>query len=198
MAYLARYVSRVAISNDRLMGIENDEVLFWYHDKRDGGQKKIAQLPALEFIDSFLQHVLPRGKRHVRNYGYLSPGKRVESLQRLAKLFDLNAKEEDAEVVKGGEPQPRERRAARAALSLLRSRSDGFGPEISPPLGPPDHADVARPATATNAALHVTEQRDDTQNHPPRWLPTPTRAEGPRATQNPASKQLPDALSVAV
>ena len=52
MAYLARYESRVAISNDRLMGIENDEVLFWYHDKRDGGQKKIAQLPALEFIDS--------------------------------------------------------------------------------------------------------------------------------------------------
>jgi hypothetical protein len=106
VAYLARYVSRVAISNDRLMGIENDEVLFWYHDKRDGGKKKIAQLPALEFIDSFLQHVLPRGKRHVRNYGYLSPGKRVESLQRLAQLFDLNAKEEDAEVVKGGERSP--------------------------------------------------------------------------------------------
>ena len=84
MACLARYVRRVAISNDRLTGIENDEVLFWYHDKRDGGQKKIAQLPALEFIDSFLQHVLPRGKRHVRDYGYLSPGNRVESLQNLA------------------------------------------------------------------------------------------------------------------
>ncbi len=94
VAYLARYVSRVAISNDRLIGIENDEVLFWYHDKRDGGKKKTARLPAIEFIDSFLQHVLPRGKRHVRNYGYLSPGKRVESLQRLAMLFDLNAKEE--------------------------------------------------------------------------------------------------------
>ncbi len=53
VAYLARYVSRVAISNDRLMGIENDEVLFSYHDKRDGGKKKTAQLPALEFIDSF-------------------------------------------------------------------------------------------------------------------------------------------------
>ncbi len=106
MACLARYVRRVAISNDRLTGIENDEVLFWYHDKRDGGQKKIAQLPALEFINFFLQHVLPRGKRHVRNYGYLSPGKRVEKLQRLAKLFDLNATEEDAEVEKGGEPSP--------------------------------------------------------------------------------------------
>ncbi len=53
-----------------------------------------------------MQHVLPRGKRHVRNYGYLAPGKRVESLQRLATLFDLNTKEEDAEEVKGGEPSP--------------------------------------------------------------------------------------------
>ena len=50
--------------------------------------------------------MLPRGKRHVRNYGYLSPGKRVESLQKLAQLFDLKAKEEDDEVVKGGERSP--------------------------------------------------------------------------------------------
>ena len=58
VAYLARYVRRVAISNDRLIGIENDEVLFWYRDRRDGDKEKIARLPALEFIDSFLQHVL--------------------------------------------------------------------------------------------------------------------------------------------
>ncbi len=104
VAYLAHYVRRTAISNDRLIGIENEEVLFWYNDKRDGGKKTIARLPALEFIDRFLQHVLPRGKRHVRNYGYLSPGRRVASLQLLAKLFDLNAKEEDDEEEKGGEP----------------------------------------------------------------------------------------------
>ena len=105
MAYLARYESRVAISNDRLMGIENDEVLFWYHDKRDGGQKKIAQLPALEFIGRFLQHVLPRGKRHVRNYGYLSPGKRATSLKIIRELFHLETKQEEDEVTeKGDEP----------------------------------------------------------------------------------------------
>ena len=75
-------------------------------DGRDGGKKKTARLPALEFIDSFLQHVLPRGKRHVRNYGYLAPGKRVASLQLLAMLFDLNATEEDAEEEKGDEPSP--------------------------------------------------------------------------------------------
>ena len=46
VAYLARYVRRTAISNDRLIGIENDEVLFWYKDKRDGGKKKIARVPA--------------------------------------------------------------------------------------------------------------------------------------------------------
>ena len=160
VAYLARYVRRTAISNDRLIGIENEEVLFWYNDKRDGGKKTIARLPALEFIDRFLQHVLPRGKRHVRNYGYLSPGRRVASLQLLAKLFDLNAKEEDDEEEKGGEPSQRESRAARADLSALPGRGDGLRRRVPPPHGPRDYADDTRPATATNATLHVTITRE--------------------------------------
>ena len=105
VAYLARYVRRTAISNDRLIGIENEEVLFWYNDKRDGGKKTIARLPALEFIDRFLQHVLPRGKRHVRNYGYLSPGKRAASLKIIRELFHMETKqEEDDEKERGDEP----------------------------------------------------------------------------------------------
>jgi hypothetical protein len=109
VAYLARYVRRTAISNDRLIGIENDEVLFWYKDKRDGGKKKVARVPALEFIDRFVQHVLPRGKRHVRNYGYLSPGKRAESLKTIAELFDMNAKEREAKVSENGDEPTKEK-----------------------------------------------------------------------------------------
>jgi hypothetical protein len=95
VAYLARYVNRTAISNDRLIGIENDEVVFWYKDTRDEGKKKIARVPVIEFMDRFLQHVLPRHKRHVRNYGYLSSSKRVEAIERLGTLFEVGCCEEE-------------------------------------------------------------------------------------------------------
>jgi hypothetical protein len=97
VAYLARYVSRTAISNDRLIGIENDEVVFCYKDTRDEGKKKITRLPVIEFMDRFLQHVLPRHKRNVRNYGYLSSGKRVEAIERLGTLFEMGCCEEEEE-----------------------------------------------------------------------------------------------------
>ncbi len=100
LAYLARYVRRTAISNDRLIGIENDAVLFSYKDRRDDNKEKVASVPVIEFIDLYLQHVLPRGKRHVRNYGYLSGRRRRASLKLLADLFDLNVVEKD------GDPDP--------------------------------------------------------------------------------------------
>ena len=101
LAYLARYVRRTAISNDRLIGIENDEVLFSYKDRRDDDKEKVASVPVIDFIDLYLQHVLPRGKRHVRNYGYLASRRRRASLELLADLFDLNIVENDDDA-----PQP--------------------------------------------------------------------------------------------
>ena len=104
VAYLARYVRRTAISNDRLIAIENDEVVFWYKDTRDEGKKKIARVPVIEFMDRFLQHVLPRHKRHVRNFGYLSSGKRVEALELLGTLFEMGCCEEEEEQQAAEEP----------------------------------------------------------------------------------------------
>jgi len=73
--YLAPYVFRVAISNHRILKLENGHVTFQYKDSATH-QTQSATLPAQEFIRRFLQHVLPDRFIKVRYYGFLSPGNR--------------------------------------------------------------------------------------------------------------------------
>jgi len=75
LKYLATYIFRVAISNNRILELEYDQVTFRYRDS-DTGQSKLCTLAAEEFIRRFLQHVLPKGFVKVRYYGFLSPGLR--------------------------------------------------------------------------------------------------------------------------
>jgi len=91
--YLARYANRVAISNGRLIAIEDDEVLFRYKDYRDGDQWKTKRMPGVEFIGRFLHHVLPLGLRHIRRFGFLGPRVRTEKLKQIRKLLGLSAGE---------------------------------------------------------------------------------------------------------
>jgi len=70
--YLGRYVFRIAISHSRLEALEQGQVTFRYRDNRSQQLKRL-QLPAAEFIQRFLQHVLPRGLTKVRHYGLASP-----------------------------------------------------------------------------------------------------------------------------
>ena len=69
--YVGRYTHRVAISNNRLLDIENGQVRFQWKDYRDGGQVKTMTLSADEFIRRFLLHVLPDGFQRIRYYGFL-------------------------------------------------------------------------------------------------------------------------------
>jgi len=71
-AYLARYVHRVAISEDRIARSEHDRVVFRYSDSRTR-QVRRCDLEASTFIARFLQHVLPRGFTKVRYYGLFAP-----------------------------------------------------------------------------------------------------------------------------
>jgi hypothetical protein len=75
LKYLAPYIFRVAISNRRLVKLENDQVTFRYTDAASG-QTKFCTLPAEEFLHRFLQHVLPKGFVKVRYYGFFAPGAR--------------------------------------------------------------------------------------------------------------------------
>ena len=71
LKYMAPYIFRVAISNKRLVRMENGEVTFSYKDSKTKKQR-LMTLPANEFIRRFLQHVLPRGLQKVRYYGWMS------------------------------------------------------------------------------------------------------------------------------
>jgi hypothetical protein len=81
LKYLAPYVFRVAISNKRILKLEDGKVTFRYRTS-DTGKLRTCTLPVEEFIRRFLQHVLPKGFVKVRYYGFLSSGLQ----QRLATL----------------------------------------------------------------------------------------------------------------
>lgn len=78
--YLARYVHRIAITNNRILSIDDGKVAFRYKDSRDDRWKTMT-LAANEFIRRFLQHVLPKGFHKVRYYGLWNPGKRRQLRQ---------------------------------------------------------------------------------------------------------------------
>jgi len=74
LAYLARYTHRVAISNSRLLALDERGVTFRYKDYRRDGQARYRTmtLAADEFIRRFLLHVLPKGFHRIRHYGLLA------------------------------------------------------------------------------------------------------------------------------
>ena len=67
--YLGRYTHRVAIGNNRIIGIDDDQVSFKWKDYKDRGKQKVMKLPAQEFIRRFLLHVLPKGFCKIRYFG---------------------------------------------------------------------------------------------------------------------------------
>ena len=75
LKYLAPYIYRVAITNNRLVKLENDQVTFRYKDS-DTDQWRLMTLPVMEFMRRFLQHVVPKNFMKIRYYGLLSPTKR--------------------------------------------------------------------------------------------------------------------------
>jgi hypothetical protein len=93
--YLSRYVHQVAISNYRLLKLEDDEVTFEYYENREraevGGKGKLKRLtlPVEEFIRRWLSHVLPRGYKRIRYYGLHHSSARAEKLLRCRKLLGL-------------------------------------------------------------------------------------------------------------
>jgi Zn finger protein HypA/HybF involved in hydrogenase expression len=75
LRYLARYVFRIAITNRRLISMDESHVTFRYKDSKTG-QWKTERLEGVEFLRRFLFHVLPKGFHKVRYYGLWHPCKR--------------------------------------------------------------------------------------------------------------------------
>ena len=91
LAYLGRYTHRVAISNHRLLNLENGEVTFSWKDYRHGNQQRAMPLAADEFIRRFLLHVLPRGFQRIRQFGLLANRRRRHKLALCRTLLDAAA-----------------------------------------------------------------------------------------------------------
>jgi hypothetical protein len=88
LKYLARYTHRAAISNSRLLDLEDGIVRFRYTDYAHGRKKRVMSLAASEFVRRFLRHVLPRGFVRIRHYGILSNRHRHEELTLCRQLLE--------------------------------------------------------------------------------------------------------------
>lgn len=87
LKYLARYTHRVAISNQRLVSLEDGKVTFRWKDYANGNVQRTMTIDAVEFIRRFLLHVLPSGFMRIRHYGFLSNRTRKEKLPLCRRLL---------------------------------------------------------------------------------------------------------------
>ena len=89
LRYLARYTHRVAISNRRLVALDDNGVTFKWKDYRLEGPEryKLMTLATHEFIRRFLIHVLPSGFHRIRYYGLFATTTRAENIARARKLL---------------------------------------------------------------------------------------------------------------
>ncbi|MCW8932557.1 MAG: IS91 family transposase [Gammaproteobacteria bacterium] len=70
--YLSRYTYRIAISNHRIIKVDEQSVSFGWKDYVDNGRKKVMKLDGVEFLRRFLMHVLPSGFMRIRHFGFLA------------------------------------------------------------------------------------------------------------------------------
>jgi hypothetical protein len=105
--YVGRYTHRVAISNNRLLDLDNGRVSFRWKDYRHHDKPKTMTLPAEEFIRRFLLHVLPDGFQRIRYYGFLSNRHRAENLRLCRSLLNMPASAPSSNAqYQSGDPAP--------------------------------------------------------------------------------------------
>jgi len=122
MDYLGRYTHRVALSNDRLVKLEGNQVTFRWRDSADNNKIKLLTLGAFEFIRRFLLHVLPEQFVKIRYYGILSHRSRKGKLLRCKRLLGIVTREDP-------EQAPKE------TWEDLLTRITGIDPRICPHCG---------------------------------------------------------------
>ena len=119
LAYLSRYTHRVAISNRRLIAVDEHSVTFKVKNYRIEGPGRYTTmtLDVREFIRRFLIHVLPKGFHRIRHYGLLATGNRVEAIARTLGTGRACGRG-------GGRDRSSGAAGARAGLPLLRRPHD--------------------------------------------------------------------------
>ncbi len=91
LEYIGRYTHRIAISNNRIVDVQDGKVTFAYRDRKDNDTLKLMTLEAGEFIRRFLLHVLPEGFMKIRHFGFLSNRYKKEKVQICRELIGDNS-----------------------------------------------------------------------------------------------------------
>jgi len=86
--YLGRYTHKIAISNHRILNIDQHCVTFYYKDYRKGAKKLEMTLPIDEFIRRFAMHILPKAFVRIRHYGILSSSTKHLKIPHIKQLLD--------------------------------------------------------------------------------------------------------------
>jgi hypothetical protein len=79
--YLGAYVARTAISDARMVALTNDSVVFRWKDRSNHNRTQTKTLSGVEFVSRYLRHVLPKGLRAIRYYGYCHPTAKANRLR---------------------------------------------------------------------------------------------------------------------
>jgi hypothetical protein len=85
--YLGRYTHRTAISNDRILEVNDSEVTFTWKDYSNNYKKQVTALAGDDFLRLFCQHILPPGFTRIRHYGFLSSAAKVKALDLIRKAI---------------------------------------------------------------------------------------------------------------
>jgi hypothetical protein len=104
LKYLTGYTHRVALSNRRLVRLEDGRVTFTWKDYADGCRRKEMTLDAVEFVRRFALHIVPRGLVRIRRYGLLAHRDRGK---RLALCRSLLGVQEESPTIPENEPPTR-------------------------------------------------------------------------------------------
>lgn len=86
--YIGRYVNRIAISNERLISMGRDEVVFKWRNYRKNNRNEIMRISVVEFIRRFLLHVVPNRFQRIRYYGFMANACRKKNIERCRKLLN--------------------------------------------------------------------------------------------------------------
>lgn len=87
LSYLGRYTHRVAISNNRIMEVDGQQVTFLWHDYHQDYKTIITTLEGKHFLQRFCLHILPAGFTRIRHYGFLSSASKTKSLALIRDYF---------------------------------------------------------------------------------------------------------------
>jgi hypothetical protein len=97
-SYLGRYTHRVAISNNRILQVDDKQVTFSWRDYYQDYKLVITNLKGTEFLKRFCLHILPPGFTRIRHYGFLSSAAKTKALKALREYFCLSYEQEHINI----------------------------------------------------------------------------------------------------